>query len=511
MKKNDLLILGTTLLYSILFYHQSAGVNFFLFSVTLCLLMFLNFNEHTRSVKWRLAATGTLLSGFAVYYLDNSLAVCMNVLSLSLLAAFTFEPRTSVISAWCYSFFTLFTAIGYIVLGGVARSNQNRSDVPAKRIRPLTLVLPVLILLFFFFIYRQGNALFYDFTKNWNLDFISFSWICFTIGGFILMYSLFKFRVIPELLLLENRLSDKLVEGQSAAAWMRRILPLSQEYLSGLILLVMLNLLTCTLNLLDCKFLFLDGKLPQGMSYSEFVHTGVGALIFSIVIAIFVILFYFRAELNFMKGRKALAGLTYLWIAQNLFMLYTGATKNGMYIHEYTLTYRRIGVYAWLLLALFGLMTTAYKIYGARTNYFLFRINIWLCYGTVVVASLFNWDSYIAEYNISYSRNVDYGYLLSLSYNTLPPILKACQDPRIANKELLLNEEELRYFYGRAEGQHFKLKDYLNGEMAGFLEAQLLAQWQSSSLRKNSVEKELKSIRIPNESKIITYSNILNQ
>ena len=491
MKKNDLLIIGTTLLYSFLFYHQTAGINFFLFSVVLSALLFLNFREEARSGKWRLAAAGSLISGFAVYYLDSGLSVWANMLSLALLSSFTFEPRTSVISAWFYSFFTLFTVIGFLVVDAIARGNRKDSETPKKRIGVLAVLIPVLIIFIFFLLYRQGNVLFYEFTKNINLDFISFSWICFTLGGFLLMYSFFCYRSVPELLEPESRIPDRLDSGKKASVWLRNILPLSQEYMSGLILLVVLNALTLILNLLDSKFLFLDGKLPAGITYSEFVHNGVGVLVFSIVIAIVVILFYFRAELNFSKGRKILAGLTFLWILQNLFMLYTGALKNGMYIHEYTLTYKRIGVYAWLLLALFGLATTAFKIYGIRTNYFLFRINAWLCYGTLVLAALFNWDRSIAEYNIRYSKKVDYAYLISLSYNTYPPILEAFRKGRV-DGEKIGADPDVDFRDYRSESNK-SLRAYLNEELAGFLTRQSLSQWQSSCISKQLVEKELKS------------------
>ena len=505
MKKNDFLIAGTTTLYSILFYHQSAGLNFFLFSIALCILLFINFREQAHSIKWKLAAAGTLLSGFSVYYLDNSLTVWSNLLSLALLSAFTFEPRTSVITAWCYSAFTLFTSIGFMVVDLIARNNPGTNSVPKKRIGLLAILLPIFIILVFFLLYRDGNALFYDFTKNINLEFISVSWVCFTTGGFFLMYSFFCYRTIPELLEPESRIPDKLDAGRTAPAWWRNLLPLSQEYFSGLILLIALNLLTLVLNLLDCKFLFLDGKLPAGITYSQFVHTGVGTLIFSIVVAILVVLFYFRAELNFGKGKKVLAWLTYAWIAQNVFMLYSGALKNGMYIHEYTLTYRRIGVYVWLLLALFGIVTTAIKIYRTRTNYFLFRVNAWLCYGSLVIAALFNWDRSIAEYNIRYSKKVDYPYLISLSYNTFPSILEAFREGRMKNEQIPYDPSE--DFLDTRNEPNKSVSAYLGEELAAFLDRQSLSQWQSACISKQLVEAELRASvgKIKSDKQIVTY------
>jgi hypothetical protein len=491
MKKNELFILGTTLLYSYLFYQEAAGLNFFLFSLGLTLLSALGFRQATRTVKWKLAAVGTVLSGFAVFYLGNTLAIVGNVLSICLLSAYTFESRTSVITAWFYSVYTLVTSIFYMTQGIFVKKNPDNQPyrIERKGSAFIMILLPFLMLVVYFFLYRQGNVLFLEFTRKINFDFISFSWICFTLAGLLLMYSFFSYRTVPALLASENRMSNKLEDGQLSPFWFRKILPISQEFKSGVIMLAMLNGLTLLVNGLDFRFLFWDGKLPSGIGYSEFVHQGIGALMLSIFFAIGLILFYFRSELNFAKGRNILAWLTYSWIAQNIFMLYTCFVKNGMYIHEYGLTYKRIGVLVWLMLVLFGLITTAIKVYSLRSNIFLIRINAWLCYGSLILATPVNWDRYMATYNVTSAHYVDYAYLFSLSDNALPAVCRAYQS---GNPPQIIRafKEDGRYLFDE-DSTPYSFRNLLHARLSVFLADQYLATWKSECLSRNQVEKEL--------------------
>jgi hypothetical protein len=507
MKKNDLLILGSTFLYSWLFYHQQTGINFMLFSAVLCLFLFFLFKTQALQTKWLLAATGTLLSGLGVYLFGNGLSVLANISSLALLSAFTFDPRTSVITAWFYSLYTLLTSGVYMLLEAVRYNKKPIDDGNSpknRRVGLFAFIIPAFLVGLFFIFYSEGSLLFGEFIRKLNLDFISFPWIWFTIGGYCLMYSFFSFRAIPGFIaheaLLPNRIEKKTYVPERSGG----LFPVSQEHLSGIIAFVFLNLLTLLVNLLDTKFLFVDGKLPEGISYSRFVHQGVGSLIVSIILAIALILFYFRGELNFYKKKKrasTIALLALFWIGQNVYMLYTSCLKNAMYIHEYSLTYKRIGVDAWLLLALFGLITTAYKVYYIRTNMFLVRINSWLCYSALIIAALFNWNKFIAEYNLKESKNVDYAYLLTLSSESLLPVLEACQHPDVSSKACQLPASE-EGEYSR-DFENYSVSELLRNQLAVFLYEQGSVQWKGSCLSKSLLAKKLRGYK-----KGINYSHL---
>ena len=160
-----------------------------------------------------------------------------------------------------------------------------------------------------------------------------------------------------------------------------------------------------------------------------------------------------------------------------------------MYIHEYGLTYKRIGVLVWLMLVLFGLITTAIKVYSLRSNIFLIRINAWLCYGSLILATPVNWDRYMATYNVTSAHYVDYAYLFSLSDNALPAVCRAYQS---GNPPQIIRafKEDGRYLFDE-DSTPYSFRNLLHARLSVFLADQYLATWKSECLSRNQVEKEL--------------------
>jgi hypothetical protein len=149
--------------------------------------------------------------------------------------------------------------------------------------------------------------------------------------------------------------------------------------------------------------------------------------------AIAIILFYFRGALNFYEKSKTIKMLAYVWIAQNVFMILSTMYRNNVYVTEYGLTYKRIGVYVYLLLTCAGLITTFIKIAKVKTNAYLFRVNGWIFYSVLIIAAFINWDRFIAEVNITKAKQVQTDYLLDLSYTVLPKLYTYHNHPLDAN------------------------------------------------------------------------------
>jgi Domain of unknown function (DUF4173) len=145
-------------------------------------------------------------------------------------------------------------------------------------------------------------------------------------------------------------------------------------------------------------------------------------LIFSILLAISIIVYFFRANQNFYKNNLWLIRLTYLWIFQNALLLASIVYKNQLYISELGLTYKRIGVYVYLLLTLAGLILTFWKVRKLKTIWYILRKNTLTAYIMLIISCLLNWDSYIAHYNINKAKVLDVIYLLNLSDKTLPDL-----------------------------------------------------------------------------------------
>jgi hypothetical protein len=152
------------------------------------------------------------------------------------------------------------------------------------------------------------------------------------------------------------------------------------------------------------------------------VHEGTELLIVSIVLAMMILLFFFKGNLNFYKRNKWLKAGAYLWIAQNTILVVSVFIRDYYYIQRYGLAYKRIGVLFFLLMVLIGLLTVSIKIWKKKTNYFLFRANAWAGITILVLATTIHWDELIAAYNLKRIDTItpDIQFLLRLSDKTLP-------------------------------------------------------------------------------------------
>jgi hypothetical protein len=78
--------------------------------------------------------------------------------------------------------------------------------------------------------------------------------------------------------------------------------------------------------------------------------------------AILVIMFYFKSDFNFDPKAGLMKILAKIWIFLNAVLVLSAAVKNYEYIISYGFTYKRLGVFAFLLLSLVGLALTFLKI-----------------------------------------------------------------------------------------------------------------------------------------------------
>ena len=180
--------------------------------------------------------------------------------------------------------------------------------------------------------------------------------------------------------------------------------------------MVLLNILIVFLLITDVIFLTQSSNNISAVELSVQVHQGINALIISIILAIALIVYFFRGSLNFYKHTKFLKTATYIWITLNSILVLVTLFKNYQYVHSFGLTYKRIGVFFYLLLAFIGLVLTYIKVKNIKNIVFLFRKNIEISFIVLVVSSFINWDVFITKYNVSYVQKtqLDIAYLLRL-------------------------------------------------------------------------------------------------
>ncbi|MFL5731542.1 MAG: DUF4173 domain-containing protein, partial [Cytophagaceae bacterium] len=343
-------------------------------------------------------------------------------------------------------------------------------------------LVPFLISLIFFFMYRGASPAFDAFAAQLNLDFLSWELLRFTLWGFVLLYGFFYHRKITWLFRKDMLASDNLNPSElNPKSMLLKFLSVANENLSGVVLMAMLNILLMMVNIVDLNYI-IQLQIPEKMSYSDFVHQGTGMLITSIISAILIILYYFRGSQNYYEKNTLLRFLVYLWIFQNLVLILSTGARTGMYISEYGLTYKRIGVYVYLFLCSIGLVTTLIKIIALKTNWFLFRKNAWAFYATMICACFINWDLFITIYNLEYSRRLDRQYLIELAPASLPYIWK---DPANLKCTFLQNNDL------KIRTDHFRNSWKNSG-------------WQSWSYEKQRIYKELEPFYTSNEEPLST-------
>jgi hypothetical protein len=200
------------------------------------------------------------------------------------------------------------------------------------------------------------------------------------------------------------------------------MMALKNENTTGIISLVLLNVLLLLVNIIDVNFLWLHFQYKEGQPVYKMVHEGTELLIVSIVLAMAILLFFFKGNLNFYKRNKWLKYGAYAWIIQNAMLVSSVFLRDYYYILKHGLAYKRIGVLFFLLMVLVGLITVLLKIWGRKTNYFLFRVNAWAGITVLVLATTIHWDELIAGYNLKRKSTIDLDvpFLLSLSDKALP-------------------------------------------------------------------------------------------
>ena len=180
----------------------------------------------------------------------------------------------------------------------------------------------------------------------------------------------------------------------------------SVMYRNALNLIVALNILLFINNVIDVLYVwFGDVSGKTALELKQYVHEGTYLLIYGILLAIIVILWLFRDSLNFIDeaGKKPvlLRGATTAWLVQNAILALSVGIRNGQYISHYGLAYKRIGVFIFLTLTLYGLWLLYLKIKEKRTFFFFIYRSSYAIYAVLMATCLVNWDVFITKFNIN--------------------------------------------------------------------------------------------------------------
>lgn len=485
--KIGLVLLGA-FLFNIIFWQEKLAVNTLFFDVFILAAVFYLYQPSFKqpAMKWLLLAH--FITVVTVVIHNTLLSKLAFSSTLLLVIVFTQYQHRSL---WYAAASALMNYVLMIptLLGGISDIEKNKISFYNTRKALRFIVIPVIMLIVFSLLYNFSNAVFRDVLNmvgNALQQFFSrffdwFSWSrlmflllgVFITGGLLLRNKMefFSKRDAAQADALQRKKNDLNKWKQSPlydllsllmGRFANGILALRNENTVGIISLFLLNLLLLFINWLDIVYVWFGFTYDnKTINLSNYVHEGAGLLIFSIVMAMLVLLFFFRGNLNFYKNNKWLKIGAYLWIIQNTVLVVSVLFRDYYYIHEFGLAYKRIGVLVFLSLVLAGLFTVYIKISRLKTNYFLLKVNAWVVLAVMVIASCIHWDETIAGYNLARKSTLplDVKFLLSLSDKALPLIEKNQDVLTTTFMSSPYNDEGEVYYRGRvAATEYFKMR-----------------------------------------------------
>lgn len=469
-------VLICTLLYSFLFFHQHAGVNFLLFSVVSLTFLGWNHKQIFTQKIGQILIVMVLFAATFVFIHGSLFAVWVNVLLLMLLSAYCYRQHGSVPINFLSSVYSVVFSPVFVLLNLQSKNNKGLNK---NFLKYLVIIFPLVFGLIFFAIYKNANPLFEKFTRDINLNFISKDWTIFTFGGFLLMYGFYYHQRITAVDALEDsQVTDLKNKDYPATKW--------NEKTAAVILFVLLNGMLLFINLLDLNYLYLGAGMPDGFTHKQFVHDGVGNLVFSIVLGIVLILYFFRGLLNFEPKNQWIRILVYAWIAQNVFMVFSTYLRHNLYVFDGLLSYKRIGVYYWLFMSAVGLITTAIMLYKTKSWWYLIKVNSNIALLILVLSCSLDWDQLISNFNLGHTRRdniaaLDKHYLLSLSETNISALYAIKDEPGF----------EVDSPYSYKESTYPSNKNWLDQKRLKFLEKHSKADWRSYSIREARIFNEV--------------------
>jgi hypothetical protein len=419
-----------TILFVLLFFEQSLGLNVALYALGTILLLLVFKFEYFKAGLNKIVAIGYLLSSIFYYLYGSPLALVLAVSSfLLIIGLHTSSPLRNLLYAIPNTVNNFIESFSQFFSSFKGRKRKRKKIGVSKLVR--IIFLPSFIILLFVALYSMGSTFFSDIIGQIGTylnqilksiaKYVDIEVIGVAILGliFALVHSLGL--VGSSVLSLDMSKTDVLTRIRKKYISRFRNLDLKYEYKSGVFLFASLNLLLMLLLFVEIKNVWMNFEW-EGELLKSMVHEGTYVLIFSILVSIFVTIYYFRRNINFLKDNELMKHLAAVWIGLNAMLIVSVFIRNAYYIQNFALAYRRIGVIIFLLLCLVGLVTILMKIYQLKTTYYLIRINALAAYIVVVAVCSINWDVVIAKYNFKHYETafIHLPYMAQLSDKALP-------------------------------------------------------------------------------------------
>lgn len=443
----------TTVLFVILFYDKDLGLNFGILGILYAFLTFFKTAKKNKTRTFHVLTLTSILSSIAFAWYGDFPSFLAVVSSLLLLAYISRNRKMKILFLIPVFIVNCATSICRILNFDKWLPKKN---VPGLWQKIMAFVLiPLVLLSIFFGIYSIGSDHFAALFTDYELDVNLWQIFCLTILGFFIAFNYWNYAV-ERLIYKNNHFLDNDFQKEARTPKSTySFLDLDAERISGVVSFFSLNiLLIFFIVTYNYEQFYEVSKTP--IQLSEETHERVNAVILSIIMAILVIMFYFKSGFNFDPKAGLMKILAKIWIFLNAVLIVSAAVKNYEYIINYGFTYKRLGVFAFLLLSLIGLALTFIKIQKRKRNAFLFNTMIWYFYATILVCSYINWGGFITSENMKrkdfavnyhfYSINFSERSLLKYAAKKNDPTLKKNMQEKIKNEETKTFLSKILYY-----------------------------------------------------------------
>lgn len=451
--KFPLWIAGASL-YVFLFYQQGFGLNVLAFTLVAAALAAWSFPHLIREAASQRLAGALILSALFLVWRHTGLAIGVYALCFLL---FTGHLHARPLRFLCFA-----GLLGVSKLLGSPLTGLYQLirlwEMPRWRtsLRWMPYAwLPAGLGATFTVIYYSANPKFANFlVRFWPGYWLQLDWeplqvASFIAGGFVIGGLLWPSMWSAPLQASESRFEPFLTRHPRRPSRGTSPLSLKRAYQSGLFTLTMLNALLFVANLTDLRYVWVNYGQASPQELSQYVHEGTYLLLLSVVLAIGVLLYLFRGNLNFYPDNERLRWLGHLWLAQNAMLVLSVGLRNWQYVAQYGLAYKRLGVFGFLVVTLTGLWLVYAKTRELHTIAHFFKKQAEVLLVFLLLAASMPWGQLITRYNIRHAPagELDTHFLVEvISPDNLPVLLEERGRLKTAAG---WSEEELKQQLGR--------------------------------------------------------------
>lgn len=404
----------TTVLFIILFYDQNIGLNLGIIAVIYSILTFFRTRVKNRTPTFFFLLITSLLSAGAFAWYGDFPSFLAVVSSVILLGYRSRNRRMKilllipVIVTNCSTFLCRFFSFDKWL---------PKRKIPGFWQKMFAFIfIPLLLISVFFGIYAAGSDHFANLFTNIEIDINFWQLIAMIALGLFVAFNYWNYVVEKTIYKTNSILNNDFNERDKILKPTYSFFDLDTERMSGVISLLALNiLLVFFIITYNYEQFFETVKSPSRLSQET--HERVNVVIISIIMAIVVIMFYFKSSFNFDPKAHSMRVLAKIWIFLNAALVISALVKNSEYIENYGFTYKRLGVYAFLLLSFIGLVMTFIKIQFRKRNAFLFNTMTWYIYGTILICSYINWGGIITSQNMKRKDFMVNYYETTINFN----------------------------------------------------------------------------------------------